>query len=342
MFRDYITWWARQMVELLPPGLRFPDKGSTHALIVEPEGETVTISVRRGISTTKLGRFNTDAVGLAAAAKASAIDGRPSMILLGLRPGVSLEKTLVLPLAVERELERVLSYEMDRETPFSADEVWWSWQVTRRDRQHSQIHVSLFVVPRAGLTGLIEALTHAGLAPTSIDVRAGDGERRQIPLGANRTGREGWSGGLKPLAIGCAALAFIATALPFVRQSLALGRVESRIARLQPEVDRVQALRQQLGAAGANGTMAINQAGTADTLKVLATTTEILPDDTHLTELSLHRRKLSLSGQSGDAAKLIGALAANPLFKDPSFASAVTRPQGSKLDAFSINTEIRQ
>jgi general secretion pathway protein L len=78
-----------------------------------------------------------------------------------------------------------------------------------------------------------------------------------------------------------------------------------------------------------------------DILRVLAKTTEILPDDTHLTDLSLRQRKLSLSGQSAAAAKLIGAIAADPFFKDPAFSAAVTRVQGGKLDAFSINAEIR-
>jgi len=34
-------------------------------------------------------------------------------------------------------------------------------------------------------------------------------------------------------------------------------------------------------------------------------------------------------------------MTANPLFKNPAFTSAVTRVQGSKADAFSIETEVR-
>ena len=76
-------------------------------------------------------------------------------------------------------------------------------------------------------------------------------------------------------------------------------------------------------------------------LKVLAQATEALPDDTHLTDFALHKHKLNISGQSEEAAKLIGLMTANPLFKNPAFTSAVTRVQGSKADAFSIETEVR-
>ena len=36
-----------------------------------------------------------------------------------------LAKTVTLPLAAERELEQVLAFEMDRETPFKAEELYW-------------------------------------------------------------------------------------------------------------------------------------------------------------------------------------------------------------------------
>ena len=126
--------------------------------------------------------------------------------------------------------------------------------------------------------------------------------------------------------------------VPFARQAIALGKVETRIAKLQPDVDRVQKLRGQLG--GPAGTANGPTSG-AEILRALGKTTAVLPDDTHLTDFSLRQRKLSLSGQSSAAAKLIGAIAADPYFKDPAFSAAVTRVQGAKLEAFSINAEIR-
>ncbi len=290
------------------------------------------MTIRRGERLTGLGRFKSDASGIAAA-KAALGGTRTSAIWLSLPSGLMLDKRLVLPLAAESELLRVLSYEMDRETPFSADEVWWSWQVIKRDRQRGQLELKLYLVPKGPIVALTEALGRAGLNPTEIEVPIGGGAQFQIALDHRRR-RDGWSRGVAPLAAACVVLAAIAAIIPFVRQSIALGKVEARVAQLQPDVDRVQKLRgQMVGSAG-------SEAG-PDILRVLAKTTEILPDDTHLTDLSLRQRKLSLSGQSAAAAKLIGAIAADPFFKDPAFSAAVTRVQGGKLDAFSINAEIR-
>ena len=78
-----------------------------------------------------------------------------------------------------------------------------------------------------------------------------------------------------------------------------------------------------------------------DALQVLATTTELIPDDTVLSDLSLHQGKLSISGQSATAPRLIPALAADPTVGNPSFAAPVTRTADGKADTFVIRAELR-
>ncbi len=73
---------------------------------------------------------------------------------------------------------------------------------------------------------------------------------------------------------------------------------------------------------------------------MLATVTELLPDDTVLTEFSLHQGKLGISGQSPAAAQLIPALAASPTFRNPTFAAPVTRAPDGHTDQFVIHAEL--
>ena len=330
---------------LLPKRAGAADGGPMDALILEPDEGAASFSaaLRRGERLTPLGRFALDGAGITAARNAAALGGRAIPIWLRPRSAATLEKQLSFPLAAERALRQALTYEMDRETPFTADEVWWDWRVNQRDRAHGEVHLTLFLVPKLASQDIVVALTQGGLRPTVIDAPSPAGGRHQIMLDGEDARTQPWSAGpLRPLALACVSLALIALIVPFARQSLALGRAEDRIAVLQPQVDAVQALRRRVeNVAGAGAASAMEQAGTADALKVLAKTTQILPDDTHLTDFNLHRRKLGISGQSGGAAKLIGLLAADPFFQDPAFAAAVTRVQGTKLDAFSINAEVR-
>ena len=81
----------------------------------------------------------------------------------------------------------------------------------------------------------------------------------------------------------------------------------------------------------------------ADPLQVLAGLTEALPDDTYLSDLLLKGHKLTVAGQSSSATRLIGILATNALFHDPSFVAPVTRlgPDTGTLEVFSITAEVR-
>jgi general secretion pathway protein L len=340
--REYFTWWVSQMRDLLPKRTRAAETASTEVLIVESDsaGSMLTASMRRGDRVTVLGRFPSDPTGLVALRNAAALGGRP--IPVWLRPSaVMLEKQLAFPLVAERELGRVLAYEMDRETPFTADEVWWNWRVDTRDKASGQLSLTLFLLPKANGQAIVAALAETGLRPSVIDTATGGGGRHQIQLDDTPVHRIVLSGKTRTLAAACLALAVIALIAPFIRQSLALGHAEARVAELKPQVDEVQQLRHRIESAGQGASaLAMEQAGSADPLKVLAETTQVLPDDTHLTDFGLHKHKLSFSGQSEEAAKLIGLLTADPLFKNPAFTSAVTHVQGSKADAFSIDTEV--
>jgi general secretion pathway protein L len=340
--REYFTWWLNQMRSLLPERTRVAEAAATEILIVESDsaGSMLTASMRRGDRVTTLGRFPSDPTGLVALRNAAALGGRP--IPVWLRPSaVMLEKQLSFPLVAERELGRVLAYEMDRETPFTAEEVWWNWQVDTRDKTSGLLSLTLFLLPKANGQAIVAALAESGLRPSVIDTATAGGHRHQIQLDDTPVHRIVLSGKTRMLAAACLALAVIALIAPFIRQSLALGRAEARVAELKPQVDEVQQLRRRIESAGQGASaLAMEQAGSADPLKVLAETTQVLPDDTHLTDLSLHKHKLSVSGQSEEAAKLIGLLTADPLFKNPAFTSAVTHVQGSKGDAFSIDTEV--
>jgi len=343
VLREYFAWWTSQMRDLLPERTRAAETAASEILIIESDaaGSMLTASMRRGDRLTPLGRFPSDPTGLTALRNAAALGGRP--IPVWLTPAsVMLEKQLSFPLAAERELGRVLAYEMDRETPFAADEVWWNWHVDTRDKATGQLSLTLFLLPKANARAVAAALKDADLEPSVIDAATVTGARHQIRLDDSAVHRIVLSGKTRVLAYACAALAVLAIITPLVKQAVLLGHVESRIAELKPQVDEVQQLKRRIESAGQGASqLAMEQAGSADPLKVLSATTEILPDDTHLTDLALHKHKLTFSGQSEEAAKLIGLLTGNPLYKNPAFTSAVTRVQNSKADAFSIETEVR-
>ena len=75
---------------------------------------------------------------------------------------------------------------------------------------------------------------------------------------------------------------------------------------------------------------------------MLAAITDALPDDTYLSDFTLHHREISLMGQSRDAAALIQRLSDNSVVRDPGFSAPVTRDPGTGVDNFSIKLSARQ
>ncbi len=340
---NFLSWWGEQLQALLPASLAVATPLDHDALLVslDDEAGAVEVALQRRGQASRLGRFTLDGPGIRALKQATTLPGRPATVMLRLRPAFLLEKHLTLPIAAERELVRVLGFEMDRETPFTVDEVYWDATILERDRRQGRLIVRLSLVPRAPLDDVVRDLAAADLAPTMLAPILPDGAMRPIALDHIGVRSRGWQGRTVPvLAAATACLALVAIAVPFVRQSVALGEVDARIAALQPAVDEAARLRRQITGGGGEA-IAAERAKLPNPLKILAATTEALPDDTHLTDLSLKNRRLSLIGQSAAAARLLGALAADPGFKDPAFAAPVTKLEANKQEIFSITAEVR-
>jgi general secretion pathway protein L len=335
MPRDVMAWWLRQMRALLPHRL-LPNVGLADALIVGAEGPWLHFSQRRKQHEAFLGRYRSDEMGLRGAK--AVIRPRRQRVILRLDPTALLERKVVLPLAAEHDLPHVLRYEMDRLTPFTADQVFWSASIEHRDRGAGRLQLSLTLVPKSLVQPALAALAAIGLGVMAIEGAARDGTVRIIDL--VQTSSHGPR--LPSLAWSAvAALALIAIATPFVKQSLARAAIEARISELQPRMAQVEALRHRIaaGAAG-NDVIAAERARIGDALQVLATVTDLLPDDTVLADLSLRQGKLSITGRSNAAPQLIPAMADDPTLHNPSFAAPVTRTQDGKADTFVIRAEL--
>src|ERR1700751_3984645 len=162
MVREFFAWWFGQLTELLPQGLRRTALTAVDAMVIKPIGplgrgiEAVAVGLRRNGRETPLGRFGLGATDLAELPRAT---GRATVLRLNEQD--VLGKTVSLPLAAERELDQVLGFEMDRETPFKAEEIYWNHRIEEADRKNGRLSVRLFLVPKANLVPLIPRLRQA-------------------------------------------------------------------------------------------------------------------------------------------------------------------------------------
>lgn len=342
MLNEFVAWWLRQMLGLVPERWRQREAGPANALVLawNEAGGSAELFTRREHKEASLGRFTLDEAGLRVG-RAMLANRRAPAVVLRLPPGLLLERQVTLPLAAEQGLDRVVRYEMDRFTPFTAEEVFFAATVLRRDRAQGRLTLGIALVPRARVAEVLAGMATLGLGPTLLEASAFGGPLRRIPLAGNDLRRERWQRrGLVAAGAACAALACAAVALPFWLQASASEAVEARIAGLKPRVAQAEALRRQMAASAAgNDAIGSERARVGDALHAIATLTDILANDTHLTGLTMQKRQVTLEGEAAAAAKLLTTLSADPTVRNAAFAAPVTRAE-TGADLFSIKAEI--
>lgn len=331
MLIQFLSWWWRQILSLAPARLRQPANLPDAVIVAiehladQPDDSAGTLLLRRGGAETVTAPLRLGSGALPAAAARLPI-------VLRLPRGSVLRREMTLPAAAERDLDSVVEFEIDRLTPFTAQEIFWGIEGMRRDAAQ-KLKFSLLLTLRAPVESLLEALARQNLKPVYIEDESG-----RIVLGgqAARTGRLPVFG----LAALCAILLVACLAIPIIRQQMELQDTQAQIDALRPAAMQAVALRTRLAAARSGQAAIAAAAQAGDPLQTLAALTDALPDGTWLTDFTLKSGDLTIDGQSSNAAKLIAVLAAAPGFHDPVFVAPVTRAMNGQADIFSIRTSV--
>ena len=328
MLARFFFWWTARILELLP-------KSWTDAVAGAPDGIVAEFDRASNLTVSLRSRGKQEAITTGVAARLAT--RKP--VLLRAPPEIVLEKHHLVPAAARRDLDLMLRHELARITPFASEDLFWGWDSHPKPGDRSRVAVTLTMVPKAALAASFEELAKAGIEPRFIET--GSVERSRLLAVDDEVG--GRTGRLpnRALAWACACLAVVALALPVLQQEFALRATNTAIDDLKPTIRQVEALRRGIADDGAGqAVLAREVEHTGDVLRILATVTRILPDDTYLTDFSLRERQILLGGRSAAAARLITGLSADPGIRDAAFAAPVTRVEGTTTDLFSIRANV--
>lgn len=180
MMRAFLDWWFEQLGELRPQWLQRRLATPTDGIIITPvepldrKPDIVSVELRRGGKETAIGEFKVHSPQL------ETLPGLRNLpAILRLPRSDVLEKTVELPLAAQSELDQVLEFEMDRQTPFSVEELYWDHRIASIDRQRGRVTVRLSMVLRRNVDPFLAVLKRAGIAPIRVEVL---GDLSAIPL----------------------------------------------------------------------------------------------------------------------------------------------------------------
>lgn len=256
-----------------------------------------------------------------------------------------LVREVKLPTAAEQNLAQVLTFEMDRQTPFKASAVYFDWQILERGGSGGQLRLKLFVVPRGEVDQGVQMLAGRGLPAAGVDIRE-DGQTLGLNLlpedkrhrVVNSEARLNWM-----LGGAAVVLLFVVMALSLGLREHQLNELEAAIAEVRGEAMEVDRIRKQIeGASEAAGFLALRRSASPLAVELLADITRILPDDTYLDRLVIGRNSVQMQGKSANAQRLIELVNESRYLSAAAFRGSTRLDARSGLEIFEINAQIAQ
>ncbi len=348
----FFAWWGAELLACLPERWRKRLAGRSEALLLERrERELVVWRERNGV-TSEFG-----SVDLALPAEAQAEEFRrlrarienPGVRSIFVLPGARvLTRNLTLPAAVEDNLRQVLSFEMDRQTPFKADQVYFDSRIGARDGVARNMRIELVVMPRAQLDSEVAAVAGGALELDGVDIwRDAPGSARHqvnlLPV-ERRVRRRDMR---LPLNLGLAAVAIVLLVFnmsqSLANRAIAVDTMRGEVAKVAAEARAVSELRKTLqdSIGGANFLSEKKRRGPV-VIGLLDDIARRLKDDTYLERLSIENNQIQLQGQSKEAAGLIGVLGASPYLANPRFEGQIQPDPRTGKDRFTITAEPKE
>ncbi|HET7844151.1 MAG TPA: PilN domain-containing protein, partial [Xanthomonadales bacterium] len=262
-----------------------------------------------------------------------------------LAPGRLLRRPIVLPAAAEENLLQVLGFEMDRQTPFTAAQVFYDARIVARDAAAKQVRVELVLVPRTAIEADLATLANAGVALDGVDGTDAAGNRLGFNLlPADRRARRAdvWLRGGLALAAVVVVLLAVVMAQSVANHEKSVEALRTQTEKMRNEARAVAAQRTALKQAieGANF-LVRKKRSRPPVIDLLLDVTRILPTDTWLQRLSVTGDQVQLQGQAREAAGLITILQRSPLLESPALQGAITPDARTNKEQFLIQAKLR-
>lgn len=339
-FQIFIRWWGEGLYNGLPNAARKLFRAALPRLVLYThDGRSVDVQWLQDGKSQMRGQFvlpdgNTQYSDLLP----NLAQGKPYEVELCLGKSQVLALQHHFPEAVKENLQQVLSYQLDRLTPFTADSALFDARVAQHDKGRKEILADIFVVPKHVVERFNRLLADIGV--NAIRVVSVAGADKGINLAARQDSQQtqGWS--RIPLYAFLGALV-LSLAVPLGYKHRRVDQIETALAEVRSNSAEQLAIREKLVAAEEALTFIESKRKTSPmALDVVETLSNLIPEHTWLERLEMQGGKLEIRGESGMALSLIDTLEDAAEFAEVRFKSPVTRNKNNGRDRFHIEATL--
>lgn len=345
----FLRWWGGELTAMLPARLRG---------WIRRGPDVLWLSVHDGVATVRRARTGTTLANIAPdlpedvqraqfAEACRGIDPDDRRLLLVVPASQVLARRLVVPAAAGGDPRRVAGYEIDRQTPFKPEQVYFDVRVGRDPAPSGQMALDLVVAPKAGIDPVLERFTSLGAAPDAIDVADAGGSLAGVdllppgrrPRRLDRRRRANWI-----LAAACVLLAVLVLSQWLDNRRAALVAMQGEVDAMRTRATQSEQLRAQLtGAIAASKFLVKRKAENPSPLAVLDDLTRRLPDSAWLDMLTLDDSGgLDIKGEASKAAALVDTLGSSKLLQEPKLQGVIQPDPATGKERFELVARVRQ
>lgn len=329
--RAWWRWWTAELRGMLPAGLR----AGSPVLLATPEAAASGGFRFARLTGGRILPFDQD----------PAAAGLP--VWLALPAGAALRRAIDMPAMPEADLRRALLLDLDRQTPCSADALWFDARVLARDPARGRLRVE-FAVAHAAVVEAARGDLAASLGspPERVTLATPGGPAFALaPAKASgaappRTGLlpRSWRGRLLLL---CGVLGIVNLGLHLQAEQARRERLDAAVLDARRRAQRVEAIRTQITERRQLHDDLVNKRGNVALLSILDQLTRLLPDEAWLDSVEVRGASVYVTGYAPAAATLVAQIETSPMFADAQFRSPVTPDRARRRERFDMAIRLK-
>jgi general secretion pathway protein L len=333
------VWFRRlrhTLLDCLPSRLRAWIGRERPRLEFFPAGEQLEVQLDKAGEIQPLGRYGrADAGELKQMLSRTARDkARTSLVAAG---GDVLIRRIQLPTQVKENLARVLEYEIDRLTPFSAAEVYFDYRLIGGAGGSGQLSVELAVMKRSRMQRWLDLFAEAGVKPARLTWQGAWDEANLFPASMRQRGDRRTRYLAALLWFVLLALITALAVTPLWQKRVIASDMGERLSQVRRQAAEVADLKAELEDAAQSANFVFRQKHSSPyAVELLRILTELIPDNSWVFQLDLNDGKVEIRGESTQATNLIEILAQEPAFRNVTFKSPVVGVKNTDQERFHI------
>jgi general secretion pathway protein L len=357
---DFWQWWRGELAALVPSAPRTAIARRRMRPVLVFAGDRATLwraSVEGGAPVMEPVReiaLANDAEGSAAIASLAAA-GRTPRVVVSLNPLDCLRKRITLPAALEENLVQALAYDLDRHTPFKADELYFDAAVVERNPSRGTIVADLAAARRSSVDPALRHIAAWGAEVAAIvpdpPASASQSRLNLVPreMRKSRPLSRRFELWIPLLVVG--ALALAAAAIPVWQKRLYVQQLHAQADEARTRAAVSETLRAELNRRVADYNFALERKyAFPGALAALDTVSRILPDDTWLTQFEIKtipkgkdtQRDVMLRGETANAGRLVQLFEDSQMFVQAAQRGPTTKIQPGPGEIFDLGMQLKQ